>query len=682
MLVTLALKRVANKIGSYFFKLAECSQDVFWIRSPCFQSQLYVNPAYEKIWCKDIQSLYDNPSEWINAVVLEDRDRLRQQLMEFQASDKINGMYVAHYRIASKKGEIRWIKDTGFSIYDGRHCVGYVGVAQEVTHCGHDSKEFGDPSEFFKFFVEKIRNVFWVKDSDGKKQIYISPAYEKIWGRTCDSLYQNSNSWLDAVLPEDIENKQIYKNCFHLCHYNIEKPGRYQFRIQRPDGVIRWIKDTHFPIKKEDKLIGFAGIAEDITEDVLREKELCEAKENAEKANRAKSDFLAMMSHELRTPLNAILGMAQILKTSQLAEEQVDQVQVIERAGQSLLSLLNDLLDFAKLEGGKLLFSKDSIFLRELVEKLINDKLPEATEKTLEFRLEYAFNVPSKVVGDEKRVRQILMNLISNAIKFTSSGHVKITVSCLEKNGRRAIISFVVEDTGIGIKKSNLHAIFDRFQQIDSVYQRKHDGVGLGLSIVKELVEKMGGNIAVASEVGVGSQFTCTIPFELDQSDLVVNQRISESPEVNCQQPTQKINDVLFGLEVLIVEDNVINQKISKILLEQLGCHVDIADCAEVALKKVKKKYDLIFMDIGLPDMDGFETVEKIRAGEIDGQRVPIVAMTAHVFAHDRERCFDVGMDGVIAKPVMREDLITVLKCYRDKKQINPSLNGGGRLLV
>lgn len=661
-IMSVALKRIINNLGTYFYKLAEKSQDVFWIRSACFQNQLYVSPAYEKIWGRDCQSLYENPGDWINAVVLDDRDRLRQQFMEFQTNTTANDVCVASYRIADQNGDIHWIKDIAFPVYEGSQCIGYTGVAREVTQEKLRTKELNDGSRFFKFFVEKVRGVFWVKDPEGKKQIYISPGYEKIWGRSCESLYENPKSWLDAILAEDIDSGKVDLGCFDRRQHDAKRPCRCHFRIRRPDGSIRWIKDTHFPIKDDRQLIGFAGIAEDVTEDVVRENELREAKENAEKANRAKSDFLAMMSHELRTPLNAVLGMAQILKTSHLTEEQLDQVEVIAQSGQNLLALLNDLLDFAKLEVGKLSFSNEAINLRELVEQVINDMLGQANDKNLELRLNYAYNIPSMILGDAKRIRQILINLVSNAIKFTVNGYVQVTVNCLQRNHKEATICFTVEDTGIGIEKSKLDTIFNRFQQVTSVYQRKYEGVGLGLSIVKELVEKMAGSTAVTSEVNVGSQFSCIIPFQLQNADIDAQQGSVEVVNHKGATLIDEIKEGSFKMDVLVVEDNLINQKISKVLLEQLGCHVDLADCARAAFEKMRQDYDLVFMDIGLPDMDGFAAVKKIRQQEAPSKRVPIVAMTAHVFAHDRERCFDVGMDEVIAKPIMRNDLIAVLK--------------------
>ena len=365
--------------------------------------------------------------------------------MEWQANTKIGDIYTAGYRISDNNEETHWIKDIGFPIFEGNECIGYAGVAQDITQSKLHLKERDEAGRFFQLFVEKIRGVFWVKDAAAHKQIYISPAYEKVWGRSCESLYEDPKSWLASVLQEDLDNNKVDLSCFDGEEHNDStEPCRFRFRIRRSDGSIRWIKDTHFPIRDKNKLIGFAGIAEDITEDVLREKELREAKENAEKANRAKSDFLAMMSHELRTPLNANLGMAQILETSELTEEQTDQIEVITQSGQNLLALLNDLLDFAKLEMGKLSFNNDLVSLRELIEKVVSDMLSQAKDREIELKLNYAYNIPNTVIGDAKRIRQILINLISNAIKFTELGYVQVSVSCLQKNYRAATSSKIL----------------------------------------------------------------------------------------------------------------------------------------------------------------------------------------------------------------------------------------------
>ncbi|OGO94219.1 MAG: hypothetical protein A3F41_03250 [Coxiella sp. RIFCSPHIGHO2_12_FULL_44_14] len=522
------LKRIVDQLGPYFYQLAEKSQDVFWIKSADFQQQLYVSPSYERIWGRSCQSLYRRSADWLNTVILEDRDRVRQKLMEWQVNARVDETLELRYRILDQTGVIHWIETWGFSIHENEQCIGYAGIAYDITQI--------------------------MKEADVENQL------------------------------------------------------REQWR---------------------------------------------EAKDHAEKANRAKSDFLAMMSHELRTPLNAILGMAQILKTSSLTEEQRDQLDVIAQSGQHLLILLNDLLDFAKLEVGQLSFTDEPFQLDILVSSLVRDMSLEAHNKGIELILHQTHDVPDRLIGDAKRVRQILANLLSNAIKFTEKGHVQLKIHCLQKNLKDISLCFTVEDTGIGIEQAKLDTIFSRFQHRDSVYQRKHEGMGLGLSIVKELVEKMQGSTVVSSELGMGSQFSCIIPFRLQGVISPVVGSFSEPPSMQSASNER---------EVLVVEDNLINQKISKMLLEQLGCRVDVASSSQEALEKIKHTYEMIFMDIGLPDRDGFETVELIRQQEAPGWRVPIIAMTAHVLAQDRQRCFEAGMDEVMTKPIMQTDLMAVLQ--------------------
>lgn len=677
-------KRIISKLGPYFYKLAENSRDVFWIRSADYKTLRYVSPAYEEIWGDSCQELYKDPSRWVNSVTIEDRDKLRQQLMEWQAHNSPDNIHTANFRIRTQNAEIRWIRDIGFPIYEDGKCIGYAGVAQDITSEKEHLKRLEDVSYFFRFFADKVLSVFWIKDAECKRQLYVSPAFEEIWGHSCDSLYQTPSLWVDSVLQEDLSNLGPPP----------EKPSERRYRIRRSDGGIRWIKDNCFPIRAEGgKILGYAGTAEDITASVQREEELREAKELAEKANRAKSDFLAMMSHELRTPLNAILGMAQILDQSELNSTQQDQLEVITQSSNNLLSLLNDLLDFSKLEVGKLSFVDEPVNLLTVVNRVINNLKPSAEEKGVDLSFDIAEKVPQHIMGDANRLRQILANLITNAIKFTHDGHVKVSIDCLQTNDRKTTLHFAVEDTGVGIEASKLPLIFDRFQQVSSVYQSKHDGVGLGLAIVKELVERMGGTITVTSEIGVGSQFNCVVPFSMEgvpkpqavealrpvkacaavpqPSNLrsaVVGATVAQNGCASNLSSERGIdflkrsNDSVFNLNVLVVEDNLINQRISRALLEQVGCHVDIAETGKSAIDKMKNTYDIVFMDIGLPDMNGFEAVSYIRKHETQGKRVPIVALTAHVFAHDRKKCFDVGMDEVMSKPIMREDLIAVLK--------------------
>lgn len=643
-MTTKLLKKITEQIGPTFLKVAEANNDLIWLRSTDFRQSLYVNSPSSFNF--KTENLLINPDAWIQQIQIEDRDKVRQKTMEWLSAGVKNTPLKLNYRLINLQAQAISVQEIMLPIFEGKECLAFLSTVRCISAREIDEIK-DDPAYIFRAFVEKAPSAFWVRDKSAKKLIYLSPAYERIWDRDRKAFLEDPDLWKETLVEEDrLEN-------------NLPVPidqSEYRYRIRRPNGEIRWIKDTHFPINNQQgELIGFAGIADDITLDMLHQQELRDEKERAENANRAKSDFLAMMSHELRAPLNAILGMAQILRPSKLEGVQRDQLEVIETSGHTLLSLLNDVLDFAKLEMGMLSFRNENVDLLMLVQKIRLDLIPSAKEKNLDLRLEIEANLPRYVRGDSKRIRQILINLISNAIKYTHSGYVCLQVVYDIRDEQQGDFTFIVKDSGIGIPRDKLSTVFNRFQQIDSVYNRKHEGVGLGLAIVKELAEHMSGQIKVESELGVGSTFTCTLPLQIQlRPDYLSEPTIEYSSNTPIFQQ--------FDARVLVVEDNAINQKVALALLEQLGCVVDIVDNGEAALRKFKDGYDIVFLDIGLPDMDGFSVGEKMRAQESEDEHIPIIALTAHVFAQDRKRCFDVGMDEVMAKPVMRDDLIAVLR--------------------
>lgn len=649
-------KKIRTTLGPAFFKMADLNEDLVWLRSSDFRQSLYVNTPVA--FGFQTETLLHNPDAWIQQIQIDERDKVRQKTMEWLSGDIRKQALKLNYHVINLKTGAVPVQEVMLPIFEGDECIAFLSTIRHAPAKNSVTSAEG-PGYFFRFFAEKSRSIFWVRDKTGTKFLYLSPACELVWGRSQKMILDNPSLWDEALVEEDrAENSLplVLKNKKSL-HDDATYQSENRYRIRHANGEIRWIKDTNFPIRNEaGELLGYAGIADDITEDALREQELRDAKERAENANRAKSDFLAMMSHELRAPLNAILGMAQILRPSSLDEAQRDQVEVIETSGHNLLSLLNDILDFAKLEMGKLSFRNENVDLLSLLRKIQLDLSQAAKEKRLDLRLEIDEELPRYIKGDPKRIRQILTNLVSNAIKYTQIGHVVLQAIYEERDNQNGNFIFVVKDSGIGIPRNKLDTVFQRFQQIDSVYSRKHEGVGLGLAIVKELIERMGGSISVSSEMGLGSTFTCILPLQLQ---IRVADYLAE-PAAEYKTSAQLFQQ--FDARVLVVEDNLINQKVASALLQQLGCVVDIVDNGEAALRKFQDGYDLIFLDIGLPDMDGFAVGAKMRELEEEGEHIPIVALTAHVFAQDRKRCFDVGMDEVMAKPVMREDLIAVLR--------------------
>ncbi|MCC7369505.1 MAG: response regulator [Chloroflexi bacterium] len=379
----------------------------------------------------------------------------------------------------------------------------------------------------------------------------------------------------------------------------------------------------------------------------------------ARAADRAKSEFLAMMSHEIRTPLNGILGSAELLATDQIAPDQHDLVQTIITSGELLLAIVNDVLDFGKIESGRMDFESLPFALGETIQTVVELNRAAAQARQLTLVTALAPTLPPLVVGDAGRLSQVLGNLVNNAVKFTETGEVRVQVGAQADGPAAVVLSVSVSDTGIGISPEIQRSLFQAFVQADSSTTRRFGGTGLGLAISKRLVELMGGEISVTSAPGEGSTFRFTVRLALPSAvpDSLLPATAPAGAVAGSSGPPDTSTDGLLRGRVLLVEDNFMNQRVVTMMLERLGYGLDIVDNGLAAIDAVSTRspYDLILMDCHMPELDGFEATRRIRQLAVPGAKTPIVALTANAFPADRQRCLDAGMDDYMAKPISYE---------------------------
>jgi len=543
------------------------------------------------------------------------------------------------------------------SVYKDEHgnVLGAVVIARDVT----EKNKSDEHIKHLANIVEYSDDAIVSKSMDGTIKSWNHGA-EKMFGYSINEVLGKN---IRLIIPPDClnEEKDILKRI-----KNDEIIDHYEtFRIKK-NGEKIYVSLTVSPLKDvSGKIIGASKIARDVSDQKRISTELMEAivfaelatsiaeeaKEKAENATRiaedavkAKQQFLSNMSHEIRTPMNAIIGFTKVVLKTDLTPKQTEFLSAIKTSGDALIVLINDILDLAKVDAGKMTFEKAPFKLRSSISAMLHLFEPKIHEKNLVLLKEYDNNIPEVLLGDPVRLHQIIMNLLSNAVKFTTSGEIRVRVLLLNEDEEKVTVEFSIMDTGIGIVPAKIETVFENFQQATIDTSRLYGGTGLGLAIVKQLVERQGGSIHVKSKINEGSTFSFILPFQKANAEIDYSHHLKESETVEEDEDIKNI-------KVLVVEDIALNQLLMKTILDDFGFDRDIAANGKIAIEKIQSKtYDIILMDLQMPEMNGFEATEYIR--NTIRSTVPIIALTADVTTVDLEKCKAVGMNDYIAKPI------------------------------
>jgi two-component system, sensor histidine kinase and response regulator len=769
--------------------------EVFFWRDPASLKPYFVSHAYERIWGQSCLSAYSEPSSWTKSIHPEDLDRVTREFERAAAASQAQ----IEYRIIRPDGDVRWIWARTFSVpTEAGSAMRLIGIAQDVTERKHAEKM----RAFLASIVESSDDSIIGTDLDGRILSWNQGA-EKLFGYTAEEALGKHITLLFPASDRIDYLKSITKirRQEHIERFESVRMGK--------NGVPLDVSVILSPIKDPTgRLLGVSAIYRDITASKRADAELIKAKDAAEAASRAKSTFLATMSHEIRTPMNGILGMTELVLESELTSEQRDNLQLVHLSAESLLTVINDVLDFSKIEAGKLEFESISFDVRDRLGEIMQTLGFRAHQKGLELIYDVHPDVPLALSGDPGRLRQILVNLVGNAIKFTEQGQILVDVALESIIADTACVHFSVRDTGVGIPAEQQEKIFEPFSQADQSMTRKYGGTGLGLTICSRLVEMMGGRIWVVSQAGKGSTFHFTahlgvetlvseetrplhptllrdlpvlivddnftnrqvlsgivtqwgmiptaveggrtallaleaaknagLPFPLVLLDgqmpeidgFTLAQQIQDHPElvrtaimmltsadhigdatlcrklgisaylVKPVRQSELLNLICRSLQqiplsegeipkvrdapwladgparVLVAEDNMVNQTLARRLLEKRGYTVTVVGDGRAALTAFSREcFDIVLMDVQMPGMDGLEATAAIRQLEqTAGAHVPIVAMTAHAFKGDQERCLAAGMDAYISKPIRQQELYSTIESFLDAGQVRDEL--------
>ena len=531
-------------------------------------------------------------------------------------------------------------------------------VVEDITKQKEIEKDLSRSRELFKVIFDNSAAAITVTDKD-EKIIAWNPFAEQMFEMTREDLF---NKPIKDLYPER-EWRKMRK-------LKIRQKGSLSgisTEVIKKDGTLLDVDASISIIKDaQGNVVGSIGILRDTTKQRRVQEMLLKAKMEAEEANSSKSLFLAKMSHELRTPMNAIIGMLDLTLDTGLSDEQHENLKVAKDAAGNLLRLINDILDLSRAEAGKITVETIEISLAEIVRSVCRGLQVLAQNKNLYLSWNVSDQIPPLMMGDPVRIRQIIINLVNNSIKFTHKGGVTVGVSLLTRYDQECDILFAIKDTGIGIPKEKQSRIFEVFSQADEQTSRRYGGTGLGLAISKKLAEIMGGRVWVESEEGQGSTFNVVVRLKISTTPVEVRAATTDAAEASAQEDVGR-------LRILLAEDNLVNQKIAVRVLEKRGWEVVAANNGKEALEAISKtRFDMVLMDDQMPEMSGVEAASIIRTEEKQtGFHLPIIAMTANAMAGDRERYLAVGMDGYVSKPIDRDQLFReIINLVKQRKEL------------
>jgi two-component system, sensor histidine kinase and response regulator len=550
---------------------------------------------------------------------------------------------------------------SGWSLEERDGALVVVARVQPITPELRAEVAFGPGGDRYRAILDQMQDGCCVVDLRGN-YLFVNDAFCRLYGFERSEIL--GGNYRESVSPE---REGLLRETYSRVYRTGQPIRSFEYAFEPKHGPAVFVEQSvSLERDAQGRPVGFLVIARDCTERKRVQEELAKARDAAEAANRAKSEFLANMSHEIRTPMNGIIGMTALALDSAPTPAQADFLATIRSQANSLLTIVNDILDFSKIESHRIELESLPFTLGHALDEVVKPLALRAAERGIVLSVRVAPDVPPRVVGDPVRVKQVLTNVLTNAVKFTERGSVTLEVAASAPNAGvggdapTIPLTFRVSDTGIGIPADKLATIFEPFRQVDGSMSRRFGGTGLGLAIATSLVELMGGRIQVDSVAGAGSTFQVTVPMMAASAAAQTESAISSAVAAAARRAAGSVR----GARVLVAEDNVVNQRVAEGLLTRRGHVVTVVGNGREAVDALRRgAFDIVLMDVQMPEMDGFEATAAIREWEREtGHRVRIVAMTAHAMSGDRERCLAAGMDGYLSKPIDQRSLYDVVE--------------------